>query len=65
LTGVFFRENRKTEQQIGFNIFAGKNGRGKNLWLVAVTMRKNKIHNQEMTLEKYVATRKGKFLFSN
>jgi len=35
------------------------------LWLVAVTMRKNKIHNQEMTLEKYVATRKGKFLFSN
>jgi hypothetical protein len=42
LTGVFFRENRKTEQQIGLKIFSDKNGRAKNLWLVAVTMRKYK-----------------------
>jgi hypothetical protein len=44
LTGVFFRENRKTEQQIGLNIFSDKNGRVKNLWLVAVTMRKYKCY---------------------
>ncbi len=65
--GVFFRENRKTKQQIGLHIFADKKWKGKNLWLVAVTMRKYKFYNQEMIVEKYVpvATKMGKFLVSN